>query len=226
MITQSTNSTIEQIYNLKTLSSENLNQFSDSFFTTLKENISTSFEKPFFLSEGIYTSASGDIYFYLVFSSTVNEKPMQLAYYSSIVNGKANLFTLQYLYSVSNEEMYSIIDAFSYQERDITLSFVVRLIFILIFIGIIVFFFFMMIRKKKNKETSVAYNEKYNHFGGFLLLYFVLLILNAVLILSDFVTIIAISSVSTIFFTTFVLQDVIILAILIYNAVLLFKERP
>ena len=178
-----------------------------------------------FLSDGTYTSASGDIYLYLIFSATVNETPMQLAYYCSIVNGNANMFTLQYLSSASDEEMHSVIDAFSYQERDTTLSFIVGLVFILIFIAILVFFFFMIMKKKKDKDIPVEYNEKYNHFGGFLLLYFVLLILNAVLILFDFITVIAISSVSTIFLVTFVLQDVIILGILIYNAILLWKRK-
>ena len=147
VITQSTNSTIQQVYNLKMLSSESLDEFSSTFISTLKENVSSSFEDTTFLSEGTYTSASGDIYLYLVFSATVNESPMQLAYYCSIVNGRANLFTLQYLSSVSDEEMHSVIDAFSYQERDTTLSFMVGLVFLLIFIGILVFFFFMM-RKK------------------------------------------------------------------------------
>ena len=224
VIAQSTNSTIQQVYNLKTLSSEALEEFSSTFISTLKENAS-SFEDMTFLSEGTYTSASGDIYLYLIFSATVNETPMQLAYYCSIVNGRANMFTLQYLSSASDEEMHSVIDAFSYQERDTTLSFIVGLVFILIFIAILVFFFFMIIKKKKDKDIPVEYNEKYNHFGGFLLLYFVLLILNAVLILFDFITVIAISSVSTIFLVTFVLQDVIILGILIYNAILLWKRK-
>lgn len=225
VIAQSTNSTIQQVYNLKTLSSEALEEFSSTFISTLKENVSSSFEDMTFLSEGTYTSASGDIYLYLVFSATVNETPMQLAYYCSIVNGNANMFTLQYLSSASNEEMHSVIDAFSYQERDTTLSFMVGLVFILIFIAILVFFFFMIMKKKKDKDIPVEYNEKYNHFGGFLLLYFVLLILNAVLILFDLITVIAISSVSTIFLVTFVLQDVIILGILIYNAILLWKRK-
>ena len=224
VIAQSTNSTIQQVYNLKTLSSEALEEFSSTFISTLKENAS-SFEDMTFLSEGTYTSASGDIYLYLVFSATVNETPMQLAYYCSIVNGRANMFTLQYLSSASDEEMHSVIDAFSYQERDTTLSFIVGLVFILIFIAILVFFFFMIMKKKKDKDVPVEYNEKYNHFGGFLLLYFVLLILNAVLILFDLITVIAISSVSTIFLVTFVLQDVIILGILIYNAILLWKRK-
>lgn len=224
VIAQSTNSTIQQVYNLKTLSSEALEEFSSTFISTLKENAS-SFEDMTFLSEGTYTSASGDIYLYLIFSATVNETPMQLAYYCSIVNGRANMFTLQYLSSASDEEMHSVIDAFSYQERDTTLSFIVGLVFILIFIAILVFFFFMIMKKKKDKDIPVEYNEKYNHFGGFLLLYFVLLILNAVLILFDFITVIAISSVSTIFLVTFVLQDVIILGILIYNAILLWKRK-
>ena len=224
VITQSTNSTIQQVYNLKMLSSESLDEFSSTFISTLKENVSCSFEDTTFLSEGTYTSASGDIYLYLVFSATVNESPMQLAYYCSIVNGRANLFTLQYLSSVSDEEMHSVINAFSYQERDTTLSFMVGLVFFLIFIGILVFFFFMM-RKKKDKDVPVEYNEKYNRFGGFLLLYFVLLILNAVLILFDFITVIAISSVSTIFLVTFVLQDAMTLGILIYNAILLWKKK-
>ena len=225
VIAQSTNSTIQQVYNLKTLSSEALEEFSSTFISTLKENVSSSFEDMTFLSEGTYTSASGDIYLYLVFSATVNETPMQLAYYCSIVNGRANMFTLQYLSSASDEEMHSVIDAFSYQERDTTLSFIVGLVFILIFIAILVFFFFMIMKKKKDKDVPVEYNEKYNHFGGFLLLYFVLLILNAVLILFDLITVIAISSVSTIFLVTFVLQDVIILGILIYNAILLWKRK-
>ena len=225
VIAQSTNSTIQQVYNLKTLSSEALEEFSSTFISTLKENVSSSFEDMTFLSEGTYTSASGDIYLYLIFSATVNETPMQLAYYCSIVNGRANMFTLQYLSSASDEEMHSVIDAFSYQERDTTLSFMVGLVFILIFIAILVFFFFMIMKKKKDKDIPVEYNEKYNHFGGFLLLYFVLLILNAVLILFDFITVIAISSVSTIFLVTFVLQDVIILGILIYNAILLWKRK-
>ncbi len=225
VIAQSTNSTIQQVYNLKTLSSEALEEFSSTFISTLKENASSSFEDMTFLSEGTYTSASGDIYLYLIFSATVNETPMQLAYYCSIVNGRANMFTLQYLSSASDEEMHSVIDAFSYQERDTTLSFIVGLVFILIFIAILVFFFFMIMKKKKDKDIPVEYNEKYNHFGGFLLLYFVLLILNAVLILFDFITVIAISSVSTIFLVTFVLQDVIILGILIYNAILLWKRK-
>ena len=225
VIAQSTNSTIQQVYNLKTLSSEALEEFSSTFISTLKENVSSSFEDMTFLSEGTYTSASGDIYLYLVFSATVNETPMQLAYYCSIVNGNANMFTLQYLSSASNEEMHSVIDAFSYQERDTTLSFMVGLVFILIFIAILVFFFFMIMKKKKDKDIPVEYNEKYNHFGGFLLLYFVLLILNAVLILFDLITVIAISSVSTIFLVTSVLQDVIILGILIYNAILLWKRK-
>lgn len=225
VIAQSTNSTIQQVYNLKTLSSEALEEFSSTFISTLKENASSSFEDMTFLSEGTYTSASGDIYLYLIFSATVNETPMQLAYYCSIVNGNANMFTLQYLSSASDEEMHSVIDAFSYQERDTTLSFIVGLVFILIFIAILVFFFFMIMKKKKDKDIPVEYNEKYNHFGGFLLLYFVLLILNAVLILFDFITVIAISSVSTIFLVTFVLQDVIILGILIYNAILLWKRK-
>ena len=224
VIAQSTNSTIQQVYNLKTLSSEALEEFSSTFISTLKENAS-SFEDMTFLSEGTYTSASGDIYLYLVFSATVNETPMQLAYYCSIVNGRANMFTLQYLSSASDEEMHSVIDAFSYQERDTTLSFIVGLVFILIFIAILVFFFFMIMKKKKDKDVPVEYNEKYNHFGGFLLLYFVLLILNAVLILFDLITVIAISSVSTIFLVTFVLQDVIILSLLIYNAILLWKRK-
>ena len=225
VIAQSTNSTIQQVYNLKTLSSEALEEFSSTFISTLKENVSSSFEDMTFLSEGTYTSASGDIYLYLVFSATVNETPMQLAYYCSIVNGRANMFTLQYLSSASDEEMHSVIDAFSYQERDTTLSFMVGLVFILIFIAILAFFFFMIMKKKKDKDVPVEYNEKYNHFGGFLLLYFVLLILNAVLILFDLITVIAISSVSTIFLVTFVLQDVIILGILIYNAILLWKRK-
>ena len=225
VIAQSTNSTIQQVYNLKTLSSEALEEFSSTFISTLKENVSSSFEDMTFLSEVTYTSASGDIYLYLVFSATVNETPMQLAYYCSIVNGRANMFTLQYLSSASDEEMHSVIDAFSYQERDTTLSFMVGLVFILIFIAILAFFFFMIMKKKKDKDVPVEYNEKYNHFGGFLLLYFVLLILNAVLILFDLITVIAISSVSTIFLVTFVLQDVIILGILIYNAILLWKRK-
>ena len=224
VIAQSTNSTIQQVYNLKTLSSEALEEFSSTFISTLKENAS-SFEDMTFLSEGTYTSASGDIYLYLIFSATVNETPMQLAYYCSIVNGNANMFTLQYLSSASDEEMHSVIDAFSYQERNTTLSFIVGLVFILIFIAILVFFFFMIMKKKKDKDVPVEYNEKYNHFGGFLLLYFVLLILNAVLILFDLITVIAISSVSTIFLVTFVLQDVIILSLLIYNAILLWKRK-
>lgn len=225
VIAQSTNSTIQQVYNLKTLSNEALEEFSSTFISTLKENVSSSFEDMTFLSEGTYTSASGDIYLYLVFSATVNETPMQLAYYCSIVNGRANMFTLQYLSSASDEEMHSVIDAFSYQERNTTLSFIVGLVFILIFIAILVFFFFMIMKKKKDKDVPVEYNEKYNHFGGFLLLYFVLLILNAVLILFDLITVIAISSVSTIFLVTFVLQDVIILSLLIYNAILLWKRK-
>ena len=225
VIAQSTNSTIQQVYNLKTLSNEALEEFSSTFISTLKENVSSSFEDMTFLSEGTYTSASGDIYLYLIFSATVNETPMQLAYYCSIVNGNANMFTLQYLSSASDEEMHSVIDAFSYQERNTTLSFIVGLVFILIFIAILVFFFFMIMKKKKDKDVPVEYNEKYNHFGGFLLLYFVLLILNAVLILFDLITVIAISSVSTIFLVTFVLQDVIILSLLIYNAILLWKRK-
>ena len=225
VIAQSTNSTIQQVYNLKTLSNEALEEFSSTFISTLKENVSSSFEDMTFLSEGTYTSASGDIYLYLVFSATVNETPMQLAYYCSIVNGRANMFTLQYLSSASDEEMHSVIDAFSYQERNTTLSFIVGLVFILIFIAILVFFFFIIMKKKKDKDVPVEYNEKYNHFGGFLLLYFVLLILNAVLILFDLITVIAISSVSTIFLVTFVLQDVIILSLLIYNAILLWKRK-
>ena len=225
VIAQSTNSTIQQVYNLKTLSNEALEEFSSTFISTLKENVSSSFEDMTFLSEGTYTSASGDIYLYLVFSATVNETPMQLAYYCSIVNGRANMFTLQYLSSASDEEMHSVIDAFSYQERNTTLSFIVGLVFILIFIAILVFFFFMIMKKKKDKDVPVEYNEKYNHFGGFLLLYFVLLILNAVLILFDLITVIAISSISTIFLVTFVLQDVIILSLLIYNAILLWKRK-
>lgn len=225
VIAQSTNSTIQQVYNLKMLSSEALDEFSSTFISTLKENVSSSFENATFSSEGTYTSVTGDIYLYLVFSATVNESPMQLAYYCSIVNGNANMFTLQYLSPVSNEDMHTIIDAFSYQERDTTLSFIVGLVFLLIFIGILVGFFFMLFRKKKDKDVSVEYNEKYNHFGGFLLLYFVLLILNAVLILLDFITVITVSSVSTIFLVTFVLQDTMILGILIYNAILLWKKK-
>ena len=225
VITQSTNATIQQIYNLKNLSNESLEEFSNSFVATLKEDISTSFENASFLSEGTYTSISGDIYLYLVFSANVGQTPMQLAYYSSIVNGKANLITLQYLSSTSDEEMHSIIDAFSYQERDTTVSFIVGLIFILVFIGIILVFFFLTIRKKKGKDIPMEYNEKYRYFGGFLLFYFVLLILNAVLILLDFISVMALSSISTIFLVAFVLQDVITLALLIYNAILLWKKK-
>ena len=225
VITQSTNSTIQQVYNLKMLSSKALDEFFSTFISTLKENVSSSFENATFSSEGTYTSATGDIYLYLVFSATVNEKPMQLAYYCSIVNGNANMFTLQYLSSVSDEEMHSVIDAFSYQERDTTLSFMVGLVFLLIFIGILVFFFFMLFRKKKDRDVSGEYNEKYNRFGGFLLLYFVLLILNAILILYDFITVIAVSSVGTLFLISFVLQDLITLALLIYNAILLWKKK-
>ena len=225
VITQSTNATIQQIYNLKNLSNESLEEFSNSFVATLKEDISTSFENASFLSEGTYTSISGDIYLYLVFSANVGQTPMQLAYYSSIVNGKANLITLQYLSSTSDEEMHSIIDAFSYQERDTTVSFIVGLIFILVFIGIILVFFFLTIRKKKGKDIPMEYNEKYRYFGGFLLFYFVLLILNAVLILLDFISVMALSSITTIFLVAFVLQDVITLALLIYNAILLWKKK-
>lgn len=119
VIAQSTNSTIQQVYNLKMLSSEALDEFSSTFISTLKENVSSSFENATFSSEGTYTSVTGDIYLYLVFSATVNESPMQLAYYCSIVNGNANMFTLQYLSPVSNEDMHTIIDAFSlcYLER-------------------------------------------------------------------------------------------------------------
>jgi len=185
IVVKTTNTTTKQIIDIRNLDEKTLEEFSEGFFESLKEQ-SKGVE---FLETKIIKTNNEIPYLTVVTQMQSQTSKIQSTTYYTIANGNLIQIGIRYLNTeFDKQEAQNIIETINFEKIEIeqnyegTTKIETLIIYIIVAIGIFIVCFREIKRLKDNKIEPIDDTKlkKYKKFGGFLSLYMIILIYNVI----------------------------------------------